>query len=105
MHTMTLINEHEGSEEWLCSSCGRHLLVNWFPNFTRTVLEPGELSAAHRGFRDNSQADDRLSVPVDKTYRSELPELPLAFEDPSLTPWIMWMDEVGFEGLWNRDDY
>jgi len=102
MHTMTLINEHEGSEEWLCSTCGRHFLVNWFPKFKRTVLEPGDLSADHSGFRDNSQADDRVPVPVDKTYRSELPEQPFALEDPSLTPWIMWMDEVGFEDLWNR---
>jgi hypothetical protein len=61
------------------------------------------MSADHRGFRDNSQADERerVPVPVDKTYRSELQEQSFTFEDPSLAPWIMWMDEVDFENLWN----
>ena len=102
MHTMTLINEHEGTEEWLCSSCGRHMLISWQPGFKRTILEDGDMFADHRGFRDNSQADDKVLVPVDKTYRSDMPERLSAFDDPSLTPWIMWMDEVGFENLWNH---
>jgi hypothetical protein len=104
MHTMIMITEHEGTEEWLCSICGRHLLVTWFPDFKRTVLESGDLSADHRGFRDNSQAEDRVPVPVDKAYRSELPEQPSASEDLRLTPWIIWMDEVDFENLWNHED-
>ena len=101
MHTMIMLNEHEGTEEWVCPSCGRHLLVTWFPDFKRTVLEAGDLSASHSGFKDNSLMEDRIPVPVDKTHRQEEPKRLL--EDPRLVPWIRWMDEVGFENLWNRD--
>ena len=99
MHTMTMITEHEGTEEWFCPVCGRHLLVSWFPGFKRTVLEAGDPYADHQGFRDNSEMDDRVPIPVNKTHRPELPERP--FEDPRLRPWIMWMDEVDFERLWD----
>jgi hypothetical protein len=104
MHTMIMINEHEGTEEWLCSSCGRHLLVSWYPNFKRIVLEAGDLSAAHSGFKEDSSMEHMIFVPVDKTHQPEMPEQPgQPMEDPRLAPWIMWMDEVGFENLWNRD--
>ena len=101
MHTMTMINEHEGTEEWFCPVCGRHLLVSWFPDFKRTILEAGDPYADHQGFRDNSEMGDRVPIPVNKTRRLELPEKPIAFEDPRLAPWIMWMDEVDFERLWD----
>lgn len=105
MHTMTMINEHEGTEEWLCSSCGRHLLVSWYPNFKRIVLETGDPSATHSGLKGDYSMEDRIAIPVDKTRQPEEPKKqPIQpVEDPRLIPWIMWMDEVGFENLWNRD--
>ena len=104
MHTMIMINEHEGTEEWLCSSCGRHLLVSWHPNFKRIVLEVGDPSATHSGFKEDSSMEHLIAVPVDKTYQpEELVQPGQPVDDPRLVPWIMWMDEVGFENLWNRD--
>jgi hypothetical protein len=38
-----------GAEEWLCPSCGRHLLLRWQPEFQKLVLVPGDENAAHTG--------------------------------------------------------
>ena len=38
-----------GAEEWLCPSCGRHLLLRWPPEYQKLVLEPGEEYATHTG--------------------------------------------------------
>ena len=91
MHTMTKINEHEGKEEWLCFSCGRHLLVSWNPVLITTVLLEGDPSVDHTGLKANLPAKAKRDVPA------------ALLEDPRLKPWLAWMDEVGFEDLWNRD--
>jgi hypothetical protein len=93
MHTMTMIKEHEGTEEWLCSACGRHLLVSWNPKFKKIVLLEGDPSAKHTGLKNN--------LLVGQTVMSEAAEE--SMEEARLEPWMMWMDEVGFENLWNRD--
>jgi hypothetical protein len=38
-----------GAEEWLCRSCGRHLLLRWSPEYQKLVLEPGDEYATHAG--------------------------------------------------------
>ena len=100
MHTMTLVNEHEGTEEWLCSTCGRHLLVSWDPVFKKTILMDGDPSAKHTGLKKNVPAREMpaalLPNPASK------PALDPA-DDPRLIPWLNWMEESGFENLWEED--
>jgi hypothetical protein len=99
MHTMTMITEHEGTEEWLCSSCGRHLMVSWNPVFNKTVLAEGDPAARHTGLKKNILAGDKKVVPA-----ALLPApAKEPVEDARLEPWVAWMDEIGFENLWNRD--
>ena len=99
MHTMNLVDEHEGTEEWLCSSCGRHLLVSWNPIFKKTVLSEGDPSARHTGLRKNLLTQETKDLPVAL--------LPGATKepanDPRLQPWLAWMEESGFEALWDVD--
>lgn len=47
-HQMTLIFDHEGTEEWCCPICGRRMLIEWQP-FRKVVLEPGDDNAGHSG--------------------------------------------------------
>jgi hypothetical protein len=96
---MTLITEHEGTEEWICSSCGRHLLVSWNPFFKKTVLVEGDPLAKHTGVKKNLFAGDKKDIPP--AYLPEPIDEPV--EDARLEPWVAWMDEIGFENLWNRD--
>ena len=99
MHTMTMINEHEGTEEWLCSVCGRHLLVNWNPKFRRTVLIEGDSSAQHSGSKGTMLTMDKMDVSVDENLPPENQKEQT--DDARMIPWLAWMDEIGFENLWS----
>jgi len=96
MHTMTLITEHEGTEEWQCPTCGRHLLVSWNPVFHKTVLLEGDPSARHTGLKKNVQTKNIPPALLPGTEDEPI-------EDARLEPWVIWMDEIGFENLWNED--
>ena len=99
MHAMELIREHEDTEEWLCPTCGRRLLVNWNPKFKRTVLIAGDQSVTHSGFKNQTQSEDTMEVPFDETPTRPTVEKPI--EESRLTPWTLWMDKTDFANLWN----
>jgi len=101
MHTMTMINEHEGTEEWICSTCGRHLLISWNPKFIRTVLLEGDPSAKHSGSKSDLLRIDTMDVSVNKALPPKNIKSPK--DETRLMPWLSWMDESGFENLWNSD--
>ena len=101
MHTMTMITEHEGTEEWLCTVCGRHLLVSWNPVFKKTVLSEGDPFAQHTGLKNNALTMNRVDVAVEKTPLPEATEE--SIDEARLLPWLTWMEEIGFEQLWHGD--
>ncbi len=39
----------DGVEEWLFPACGRRFLMQWPPEYKKTVLEPGDEYAVHTG--------------------------------------------------------
>lgn len=99
MHSMTLINEHDGIGEWECSTCGRHLLVSWEPVFKKTVLVEGDPTANHIRIKRKLQASNHKDEPAGLLPKpAAKPEA-----DPYLIPWLTWMDESGFEDLWEGD--
>jgi hypothetical protein len=95
MHTMTLIEERDGTQEWFCPACGRHLLVSWNPYFKKTVLLEGDTSVKHTGLKKELLTGEK---------EKPLALLPGAgkdpIEDPRLLPWLTWMEESGFDNLW-----
>jgi len=102
MHMMELISDNVGTEEWGCPICGRRVAITWEP-WKRTILEPGDVYAAHSGSRgglglessqitQNNVADDRSSVTE------------LSANDPYLTPWQKWVNKSGWTDLWNKED-
>jgi len=100
MHNMILIRKHEGTEEWLCSTCGRHMLVNWYPKFKRTILQDGDSSVSHSGFKGETQVGDMASDADEGTSKSEDRHIPI--DESRLTPWAIWMDKADFADLWNN---
>jgi hypothetical protein len=102
VHHMIFVREHEGIEEWHCPICTRHLLVNWKPEFKRTVLEIGDPSASHGGFKGGTQTRDAIISPANETSSQQ--EIDIPIDESSLTPWVAWLDGIGFDDLWNRDD-
>jgi hypothetical protein len=101
MHIMELIYTSENIEEWHCPACGRRVSVQWNP-FKRTVRDPGDIFAAHRGSKGG------LSLSVSPTNNDNvpdglpLPELPA--DDPSLTPWSRWANNFDWSRLQNDED-
>lgn len=100
MHTMNLITDHEGTEEWLCPDCGRHMLVNWKPKFKRTILVAGDLSAGHTAFKNNLQLEDSVEDRLNRV----LPEREVIepVDEARLIPWISWMNKNNYSNLWNN---
>ena len=49
-HEMRMVHADEsGVEEWLCSTCGRRILLRWPPHYEKRVAEPGDEKANHVG--------------------------------------------------------
>ena len=94
MHTMDLIREHEGLEEWHCPACGRHLLVNWSPGFKRTIVNEGDFSAGHSGFKTDLQPENSEGIPGEIQAAESV-------DESTLAPWVVWMEKSDFADLWN----
>jgi hypothetical protein len=90
-----------GDEEWSCPICGRRTLMNWEPNFKRTVLEAGDNFAIHSasktGLASAPSQDDS------KDASAEQADSQPANDDPRLGPWLAWLEKVDFENLWNDE--
>ncbi|MGE5377782.1 MAG: hypothetical protein ACM3XO_22200 [Bacteroidota bacterium] len=67
----------------------------------KKVLAAGNEDAPHSGGKGSLQMDSRQLSPGDLYDPEQEPAI--STEDPSLAPWISWLDEVGFEDLWNKD--
>jgi hypothetical protein len=105
-HEMILEKKHSsGADEWFCPACGRRMLISWKPKFRRTILEAGETNVAHVGFRINIPVVGNLTLPfVEGSPSFEYFEtLDMDIDETRLIPWISWVEENGFEDLWNVD--
>jgi len=100
MHTMSMIREHEGTEEWYCPTCGRRMTITWQP-WKRIILEPGDVYAAHNGSKGDLRVEpsritqDNADGPLSATGPF--------IEDPYLAPWLRWVNKIDWTDLWNRE--
>jgi len=86
IHTMVLARTYpSGAEEWRCPVCDRRFVVQWLPEYQKTILEMGDEFAVHH----TSQTA--------MTVRS-------APADPRLAPWLDWLEKSNFEGYWETGD-
>jgi uncharacterized Zn finger protein (UPF0148 family) len=97
---MTLVTEHDGTGEWLCPSCGRHLLISREPEYKKTVLVEGDPSADHIRVKKKLETEEQRDTST--AWLPGAAEDPI--DDPRLIPWLNWMEESGFEDLWDDDD-
>ena len=100
MHTMVLIGEHEGMEEWLCPSCGRRMTITWQP-WKRNILEPGDVYAGHTASKGGLRVEPLQITPSNEENTSTSAKPINA--DPYLAPWLRWLDKIDSDDLWNRD--
>jgi hypothetical protein len=99
-HLMTLKKTYpSGADEWYCPTCGRRFLMVHGPGFRKTILEVGDEFAIHSGGKGIVQMDSRPDSPSDHTRSAGEPAI--SINDPSLAPWVAWLEKIGFENLWN----
>jgi len=99
-HQMVLEEVHPSGEEiWNCPTCGRRFILQWPPNYKKIIIEPGDEQVAHSGGKGGLAmgAARKLSADEVKT------DVNIAIDDRRLAPWASWLDEVGFEDLWNNE--
>jgi hypothetical protein len=94
-HEMIVVDGGDGDTDRLyCPTCGRLIVVQWTPEFVKTIVEPGDENALHTGGIIGLQAG---------AFQSS-PELaPGADEANRLEQWDSWLDEMDFSDLWDRD--
>ena len=100
-HEMVLETTHpSGAEDWYCPTCGRRMTITWQP-WKKVVLEPGDLHAAHGGSKGI------LNIgPLHIGYETEQGASAATHspvEDPYLGPWSQWLDNMGWDELWNEE--
>lgn len=82
-HTLVLAAENpDGSQEWICPTCGRRMLIKWPPEYYRTILEEGNPFAIHTG----DTGVYHIHHEVFETREMHEPE------DPYLEPFKAWME-------------
>jgi hypothetical protein len=89
-HEMVLEKTYSsGVDEWYCPTCGRRLLMEYTPEFKKTVLEVGDEYAAHSG----GKGGVRMQTPqiISSKEEGELEK------DPHLSVWTDWMDKRNFD--------
>ena len=102
-HEMVLEKTHvSGEEEWYCPSCGRRMLINWEPEFKRTILEAGDNYAGHTGGKGGLQMQPLKPMAADP--RSSRQESKPVDDDPRLLPWSAWLNKVDFDKRWSDED-
>jgi len=105
-HTMVLVTTHDsGAEEWYCPTCGRRFLMQWPPNYKRTVLDAGDENATHSGGKGGVsmrrpqvspyQAAENIAPPEALEGVSQSIE-----EEPGLDNWAELLDKIDFESWW-----
>jgi hypothetical protein len=101
-HKMVLEKTHpSGADEWYCPICGRRLLMAYEPKFKKAVLEAGDEFAVHSGVISARQISSMQDSPVNNKRSADYSII--SIDDPSLAPWVTWLDEIGFDELWDDE--
>ena len=102
-HEMVLEKTYpSGADEWYCPTCGRRLLMDYGPKVKKTVLKTGDEYAVHSGGKGGLRMGSMQITSADDNVSQEEPTI--SIDDPSLAPWVAWLDKADFEERWNRKD-
>ncbi|HEX5940688.1 MAG TPA: hypothetical protein VFY66_00360 [Anaerolineales bacterium] len=87
-----------GTDEWYCPTCGRRILMKHEPKLRKEILAVGDDLAFHSGGNGGLRMGSVQIVRIDVGTQEEA-----STKDARLAPWEAWLDEMGFENLWNND--
>jgi hypothetical protein len=94
-HRMELIYSHpSGVDELYCPTCGRRILIQWPPDYKKTILEVGDEYATHSGGKGGLE----ISAP----QIAQQPEQS-AQDTDRLDQWEKLLDQMDFKDHWSGD--
>ena len=95
-HVMEYVQTHaSGEDEMYCPTCGRRVLIQWPPDYRKTVLDAGDEFATHSG------GTGGLSVGAAEISQGS----GLSTSDEArLQDWEHWLGEMNFGGMWAGED-
>ncbi len=101
-HKMLLVNSYpSGADEMYCPICGRRILIQWPPNYKKTVLDPGDKYAIHSGGKGGLEmGTPQLTQGTEFPAQDTVVKLD-ANEEARLVHWEQWLGQMGFDNLWS----
>jgi hypothetical protein len=97
-HTMVRVNKNEdGVEEWRCPTCGRRFLMEWPPNYKRTILDPGDEAVIHVGGKGEMGMGLSMGETEVENGNPMPAEEATSIDEQSLMPWLQWVQEINLE--------
>lgn len=122
-HHMHFNGRHpSGAEEWFCPECGRRLLVNWTPDYHKTILAAGDDAVPHSGSHGDAllhiaapmqieagatattapapPVNDASFDTADSSYSKPAPDTSEPERTDGLKPWRRIIDRLGREGFY-----
>ncbi len=107
-HQLRLARMHaSGAEEWLCPTCGRHLLLRWQPAYQKQVIAAGDPAALHSAGRAGQPGRMPTGAPP-QTYRhashpgADTADIGGDWSAEGLQPWLRWFQQAQLDELWNQ---
>lgn len=87
-HEMVLEPDPDSdAERWECPTCGRVMLVRWFPEFEQVILRPGDEHAIHTGGKGGAAVGSIASASDEdereRAHREWLAEHGIAWDGPA----------------------
>ena len=79
-----------GAEEWICPTCGRHIIMQWPPNYKRVVLDAGDEEKAHAGGAGGVTMGT-AQIELEQTPPDGLDEA-IDMDDSYLSPFSDWLN-------------
>lgn len=103
-HEMELRGVDEaGFDEWYCPTCGRHFLMRWPPDYTRTILAPGDEYVTHVGGKGGLRMGPLAVAGAGPSAAEPAPpaaDVPLSDETRPAPPDVPISDHI--DSLWRR---
>jgi len=110
-HKMVLTSSHpNGVDEMYCPTCGRRILIQWPPDYKKTILDTGDEYAIHSAGKgglemgapqiaEQTKFSAQVASIQDSAYDG--PVQFTAQDEARLAQWEKWLDQIGFEGWWS----
>lgn len=100
-HKFVLVNSYpSGVDELFCPTCGRRVIIQWPPDYKKTVLNAGNEYAIHSGGKDGLEMGTAQNAQKREVFAQNAAGLN-AQDESRLVQWERWLGQMGFENLWS----